>query len=229
MTDLATTVGWAEPTGTGSVVRALQDPTRREILLSFYADPEARTVDEVAASAGVHRTVAFGHLELLAGLGYLAVARRRGRLGKPAKLYRLSAPPISFHHPQRRFAELGRVLARALAGLGTGAREAAVASGFEQGRRLSAGASGLADALDRLQVVGADLMLTGDRVTVRNCVFREACPDARTIVCGVQAGIIAGAAAAAGVPVTVVPLGPTADGRGCEYTVQGTAGIPPEP
>ena len=33
------------------LVAALQDPTRRGILLAFYADPRPRSVDDVAAAA----------------------------------------------------------------------------------------------------------------------------------------------------------------------------------
>ena len=57
---------------------ALRDFTRRDILLRFYADGKARSVEEVAREAGVHRSMAVEHLERLVALGYLEVARRRG-------------------------------------------------------------------------------------------------------------------------------------------------------
>jgi predicted ArsR family transcriptional regulator len=220
----ATSGDWAPGPGLEGLVRALQDPTRRAILLSFYEEPgAARTVDEVAASAGVHRTVAFGHLELLAGLGYLTTDRRRGRPGKPAKLFRLAGTPLSFHHPQRRFLELGQLLAATLASLGSEGQSAASQAGFAEGLRLAAGAGDLVDAVARLEQVGAEFSLLGDRATARNCVFREACATARPVVCGIQAAMLAGAAAAAGRSVSVEPLGPTPDGRGCDYLLRATS------
>jgi predicted ArsR family transcriptional regulator len=72
---------------------ALRDFTRRDILLRFYAERKARSVDEVARASGIHRSVAFDHLERLVALGYLEVERRRGLPGKPAKIYRLTGGP----------------------------------------------------------------------------------------------------------------------------------------
>jgi predicted ArsR family transcriptional regulator len=71
-------------------IGALQDSTRRRILLDFYAHDGEWTVDDVAKAVGVHRTVAHRHLERLAALGYLEAGLRRGKQGKPAKFYRLA-------------------------------------------------------------------------------------------------------------------------------------------
>jgi len=79
-------------------VSALHDPTRRAILLDFYMTGAERTVDDVAKAARVHRTVAFSHLERLAALGYLSTSQLRGKSGKPAKLYRLTARPIELSY-----------------------------------------------------------------------------------------------------------------------------------
>src|SRR5919199_1173295 len=100
------------------VVSALADPTRRRVLLGFYADGRPRTVDEVAADVGVHRTVAFGHLERLAALGLLASEPRRGFRGKPAKLYRLGDGPLEGNPPPRRHTDLAALLATAVGRLG---------------------------------------------------------------------------------------------------------------
>src|SRR5712692_3930986 len=96
---------------------ALRDFTRRDILLRFYADRKARSVDEVARAASVHRSVAFEHLERLVSLGYLESERRRGLPGKPAKIYRLTAGPVQISHPMRRFDVLAEALGRLLEGL----------------------------------------------------------------------------------------------------------------
>ena len=75
------------------LLQALADSTRRQILTSLQARREAVTVDEVAAAQGIHRTVAFEHLELLARLGLLVRDSRAGfrgrRPGPTASLARL--------------------------------------------------------------------------------------------------------------------------------------------
>jgi predicted ArsR family transcriptional regulator len=76
-------------------LRALGDGTRRTIFLDFLDDPRDRTVDEVAAAAGIHRTAAFNHLERLAQLGYLATDRRRGRGASPPRSIAFASTPSS--------------------------------------------------------------------------------------------------------------------------------------
>src|SRR5258706_6041338 len=95
-------------------VAALQDMTRRDILYRFYSNPSPKTAAEVARSAGVHRSVAFDHLERLVALGYLESERRRGFPGKPANLYRLAHRPITVSHPPRQFGLLAQHLALSL-------------------------------------------------------------------------------------------------------------------
>src|SRR5919204_5599836 len=106
-------------------ISALQDRTRRRILLDFYVHRPDWTVDDVAKEMGIHRTVAHGHLERLVALGYLVSGQRRGRYGKPAKLYRLAGPQIDLSYPLRRFARLASILADSMQKRGPdGIREA---------------------------------------------------------------------------------------------------------
>lgn len=189
------------------VVAALQDPTRRGILLAFYADPTPRSVDDVAAAAGVHRTVAFGHLERLRALGFLQASQRRGLPGKPAKLYRLIAGPLQLHHPARQFAILAGLLAEGLRGMGDAGIAAAHAVGRRQGAALArqAGPDAPAGVLAPLSHLGGDYTVETDRVLARNCIFEEACACAPEIVCELHAGLIEGALGAAGVARRVTP------------------------
>jgi predicted ArsR family transcriptional regulator len=76
-------------------------------LLDFYAHEPEWTVDEVAQAVGLHRTVAHRHLERLVALGYLTSGQRRGKSGKPAKLYRLADQQIELSYPVRRWASSG--------------------------------------------------------------------------------------------------------------------------
>jgi predicted ArsR family transcriptional regulator len=200
------------------IVAALQDPTRRGILLSFYDEPGQRSVDDVAALAGIHRTVAFSHLERLVSLGFLATSRRRQRApGKPAKLYHLVAGPLQLHHPARQFATLAGLLAEGLQGLGPPGVAAAREAGRRQGTALSlAPASNPEDALLPLMLLGGDYQVRDQQVHARNCIFREACASAPEVVCQLHAGLIEGALAAAGTPRRVEPCGGAAHAA-CVY------------
>lgn len=201
---------------------ALRNPTRRRILLRFYDNPADRTIDEVAAVAGVHRTVAFQHLERLAALGYLATDRRRGHRGKPAKVYRLAHGPIELIHPARLHRQLAGLLARALDRLGGAGRAASRDAGRDFGGSLGARgvARGLEEALVPLATLGGRYVLEPEGVLVAvNCVFREACVGAPQVVCGLHAGLLEGVLAAAGQPHIAVPLGPR-PGEGCAFAME---------
>ena len=101
-------------------VSALQDPTRRQILLDFYVHQREWTTAEVAAAVGVHRTVAHAHLERLAALGYLIASQRRGTAGKPAKLYRLTDRQIELSYPIQAIRSAGRAVGPGIAHRRTG-------------------------------------------------------------------------------------------------------------
>src|SRR2546430_9962183 len=96
------------------LIRALADPTRRRILTSVQGRPEAVTVDEVAAAQGVHRTVAFEHLELLARLGLLVRDSRAGFRGRPARTYRFAGEAAEVSYPPRQHRLLAGLLAAAI-------------------------------------------------------------------------------------------------------------------
>jgi predicted ArsR family transcriptional regulator len=202
-------------------VIALGDQTRRRILLGFYEDPRGRTVDQVAAAAGVHRTVAFLHLERLASLGYLATDRRRGVPGKPAKVYRLAGGPVELSHPARLHRQLAGLLATALGRMGGAGRAAGREVGVEFGRSLGRPASGDPEALAPLEALGARYVLEPGAATLvaRNCLFEEACRQSPEVVCAVHAGVLEGVLGAAGRGHRVAPIGPRPDG-GCAFALE---------
>jgi predicted ArsR family transcriptional regulator len=198
---------------------ALGDPTRRAILLDLLGDPTPRTVDEVAGTAGVHRTVAFGHLERLSDLGFLVKSKRRGRLGKPAALYAAGSTPVSLQFPARQSTVLAGLLAAGLAEMGEPGRELARSVGRRFGSAAATGPAGsVAEALAPLQALGGDYRVRGTRIDAGNCVFREACAAASAVVCGLHAGILEGALRGAGIDVRVVPA-PVEPPAGCTYRV----------
>jgi len=166
---------------------ALRDFTRRDILLRFYSDPRPRSVDDVARTAGIHRSVAFDHLERLVALGYLEVERRRGLPGKPAKIYRLAAGPVQISHPMRRYDLLAETLA--------GALDAAliIEAGRTFGRSLARHrVTSLVAALEPMTELGAEYEIErSGRIVCHNCLFAEVCRRVPTI-CSFHAGVIEG-------------------------------------
>lgn len=222
----------------GSVAGALADSTRRRILVSFLDQPGPRTVDDVAVSVGVHRTVAFTHLERLTGLGLLTKARRRGRVGKPAAVYEAPQATISLQYPIRQFAILAGLLAGGLRRLGAGGVEAARASGRSFGEGLAAEATRAvgagarpatpAEALAPMRALGGDYALAGDRLRARGCLFLEACAEAPEIVCALHAGVIEGVLRQSGITATVDPAGSAVPGS-CDYALRTVPAAPGDP
>ena len=196
---------------------AIQDPTRRGILLNFYKTDEPLTVDQVATRSGVHRTVAFSHLERLTALGYLISSQRRGLPGKPAKLYqRASDAPLVFRYPARQFVALAKLLAVAVARSG---RQAAIDEARQWGASLLARRyDSLAAAVRALDFLGADYHLEDDgSLVARNCIFREVCASEPSLVCGMHSAILEGALTSAGFPVQVTAVDPPS--HTCNYTL----------
>lgn len=191
---------------------ALRDFTRRDILLRFYSDPRPRSVEDVARTSGIHRSVAFDHLERLVALGYLEVARRRGLPGKPAKIYRLAAGPVQISHPMRRYDLLAETLASALD----------VAAIKEAGRAFGRGLarpgpSSLPAAIEPMEELGAEYEIeAAGRIVCHNCLFAEVCRRAPNI-CSFHAGVIEGLTGLTG---GVRPLGFHGAG-GCAYILGG--------
>ena len=196
------------------LIRALADPTRRRILTSLQARPEAVTVDEVADAQGIHRTVAFEHLELLARLGLLVRGSRSGFPGRPARTYRFGGEAAEVSYPPRQHRLLAGLLAEAIAG-GTEPKRL----GEAYGRQLALGSRSESEAIARLEPLGADYQVVGNHIQARNCIFQEACISAREVVCGVQAGLLKGALAAAGSNRDVLPQGPDGGG-GCNFELR---------
>src|SRR5512133_116868 len=159
-------------------ISALQDPTRRRILLDFYVHQAEWTTAEVAEAVGVHRTVAHAHLERLVALGYLVSGQRRGTSGKPAKLYRLTGRQIELSYPVRRVARLAAELAQALRGM-SGGTGAARQAGRVYGASLVTKPAGSPEsALHQLAPLATEYVLADCEIVARNCILREACKQA---------------------------------------------------
>jgi predicted ArsR family transcriptional regulator len=197
-------------------ISALQDPTRRRILLDFYVHQSEWTTAEVAEAVGVHRTVAHDHLERLVALGYLVSGQRRGTSGKPAKLYRLAGRQIELSYPVRRFARLAAQLAQALREVPDGTVAAREAGRGYGASLITKRTDSPAAALRQLAPLGAEYLLTDGEVLARNCIFREACEQAEDIVCEFHAGILEGAFQKAGLGVRIAAFREYEE-KGCAY------------
>lgn len=206
---------------------ALRDFTRRDILLRFFADRNARSVDDVAREVGVHRSVAFEHLERLVALGYLEVAQRRGLPGKPAKIYKLIGGPVQISHPMRRYDVVAESLALAFGELGDIGSHAVRRAGRLYGQTLaSRDPRSTMDALEPMLEMGAEYELgSGDIIHCRNCLFAEVCRRA-PVICRFHAGIIEGLLGQPDPPVSVKVLG-FRDPYGCAYMLQAESAIEP--
>ena len=208
---------------------ALQDLTRRDILFRFYSDPSPKTAVEVGRTAGIHRSVAFDHLERLVGLGYLETQLRRGFPGKPAKLYRLAQGPITVSHPPRQFGLLAHQLALALEGFGAAGLAAAHAAGRRLAETLEPAGPGetVASCLLPLEALGAkyDLSSPGE-IVMLNCLFHESCvrsPAVRRFQAGLLEALLEPAR-----PGLRVEDFEISEGTSCRYrmTVPGEAARP---
>ena len=216
--------GMQEATGIGHdmerALGALRDFTRRDILLRFYSDPRPRSVEDVARSTGIHRSVAFDHLERLVALGYLEVQRRRGMPGKPAKIYRMAAGgPVLISHPMRRYDVLAEGLARSF---GESERDAVDIAevGRSFGRNLARPAvASLTEALEPMTEMGAEYDIDrSGRIVCSNCLFAEVCRRV-PVICSFHAGLIEGLSGLTSDP-GVQALGFHGNG-GCAYLVVG--------
>lgn len=201
-------------------ISALQDRTRRRILFDFYVHEREWTVDDVAEAVGVHRTVAHRHLERLVALGYLVTGQRRGRHGKPAKLYRLAGQQIDLSYPVRRFARLSALLGKSLSERGEDGIRAAREAGRRYGMSLVSKQADSAEAvLSQLAPLGAEyVMVDQDQVLAGNCIFREACAVAEDVVCELHAGLLEGAFQQAGLALHTEAVRDYSE-RGCAYLV----------
>ena len=205
---------------------ALRDFTRRDILLRFYADRKARSVDDVARESGVHRSVAFEHLERLVALGYLEVAHRRGLPGKPAKIYKLTGGPVQISHPMRRYDVVAESLAQAFDGLGDVGTHAVRRAGRAFGAQLARpGARSVTAALEPLVEMGSEYETRGGIVDCTNCLFAEVCRRA-PVICRFHAGVLEGILENSDVPMTVKAMG-FRDPYGCAYMLEEGDGVEP--
>lgn len=180
------------------------EPQRLRIADALRSRPQGFwTVDEVAPRQGLHRTVAFAHLEALVKAGLATKVSVKGGRGRPANAYRYSGGTIDLSYPPQRHRLLAQLLARAI-NSGSEPRVVARQFGVESG------------GLDRL---GGDYAIEDHTVHAQSCMFGGVCVTARDVVCGVHSGLIEGSLRAEGRVTSVLPIGPDGFG-GCSFRLQ---------
>jgi len=175
---------------------SLGDATRRRIydLVSAQTAPVSR--EEVAAAAGVGRTLAAYHLDRLAAEGLLVVTqeRRTGRsgpgAGRPAKLYARSQDEVSVSVPPRDYHVAARLLADAAAADTDGhTRRALTAAAQQLGRELAADDVPLEPLLRER---GYEPYDDDGVVRLRNCPFHAVAQRHPEVVCDMNLALLGG-------------------------------------
>ncbi|MET1009607.1 MAG: helix-turn-helix domain-containing protein [Gaiellaceae bacterium] len=194
--------------------RALADPSRARILRTLAEAGGPLDAHELAARVGLHPNTVRWHLGVLADAGFVSSSTEpRTRPGRPRVVFTATDEEAEGREDYRL---LAAILAGSLSGTETGAAVAEQA-GEAWGRflverpqpfaRLSAG-----DAADQvvrlLDEHGFEPERENGDVIMRRCPFRDLAEQHGDIVCSVHLGLIRGALAEIGAPVTATRLEP---------------------
>jgi len=193
-----------ERTASVTAVAALAEPTRRRLYEHVVRSPEPVSRDDVAGATGVSRPTTAFHLDRLVADGLLDVhyERRSGRTGpgagRPAKLYRRAAAPVSVSLPERHYDLAGDLLAAALAEADqSGERPVEVLDrrAFRRGQELAAeGAAqgGREGALRLLEEHGFEPRVEDGEIALANCPFHLLAQQHTALVCGMNLRLLEG-------------------------------------
>ena len=193
--------------------RALAEPSRARILETLADSSEALDANEIAARVGLHPNTVRWHLGVLADAGFVTSSPEpRARPGRPRIVFAAEAPTEG----REDYRLLAAILAGSLAGTEAGAA-AAEQAGEAWGRylverplpltRLTAG-----DAADQvvrlLDEHGFEPERENGCVLMRRCPFRDLAEQHGDVVCSAHLGLIRGALAEIGAPITATRLEP---------------------
>jgi len=183
------------------LLKALGDNTRYAIYLELARSPRPLATAEVAATLDLHPNTVRPHLERMREVGLLDVRPdTSGGVGRPQKLYELSAhsPSLGLEPPV--YPMVARMLLDVVVDLGVDA-EPAVEAGRRQGRVLAhspaAERGSCVDAtLCLLEDMGFDpASVTDDGVTTvafGHCPFAELAERNPEVVCSLHRGVLEG-------------------------------------
>ncbi|GIJ69453.1 helix-turn-helix transcriptional regulator [Virgisporangium ochraceum] len=197
---------------TVDAIGLLHEPVRRAVYEYVAAQSGPVGRDAVAGAVGIGRTLAAFHLDKLADAGLLAVsfARRAGRTGRPAKLYRRAADELAVSVPPRQYRMLAGALAEALEE--TGADAAAYAAAYRRGRAQPFPDDPEAQLETHLEALGYEPFVDGACIRLRNCPFGTVAEEFPPLVCGMNLGLVRGMLAGGGLPESLAELDPASEG-----------------
>jgi predicted ArsR family transcriptional regulator len=203
--------------------QVLASASRMAVLELLRSRDRAFGVAEVAEHVGLHQNTVRSHLNLLMESGY---ALRRSEApngpGRPRVVYEATATPDG----ERNYRLLAEVLAQHLLATSEHPGEAAVNAGrdwagLKQTRLKDSDVSAAgAQPSDSDQAVGVVVRMLGDigfapelsadrgSISLHRCPFRELAQSHPDVVCGAHLGMIQGALAELGAPVSATRLLP---------------------
>ena len=194
--------------------RALADPSRARILRTLAEADGPLDAHELAARVGLHPNTVRWHLGVLANAGFVSSSTEpRTRPGRPRVVLTATEEEAEGREDYRL---LAAILAGSISGTENGTA-AAERAGEAWGRflverprpfaRLSAG-----DAADQvvrlLDEHGFEPERENGDVLMHRCPFRDLAEQHGDVVCAVHLGLIRGALAEIGAPVTATRLEP---------------------
>jgi len=191
-----------------AITSAFGDPTRRNIYLLVREHPDGLTANEVAEAVGLHSNVARHHLEKLAGGSYLEVSQRSSHsAGRPAKIYRATAPELMLEFDVGHDDILITLLGKALSRLPDDeAAELAEEVGLEFGRQM---AQRMGDSTESQRSFRSALHVVADalsshgfaahaehdgkelRIVSGHCPFGDVAVE-HPVICAVDRGMVKG-------------------------------------
>jgi predicted ArsR family transcriptional regulator len=190
-------------------VGALADPVRRRCYRLVVDAPAPIGKDEVAAEAGIGRSLATYHLDRLVDDGLLSVSfeRRSGRqgpgAGRPAKLYRATEAEVSVQLPPRDDTLLARLLAAAIEADESGTtHDALMRVARTEGERAAPelGRGDRKAVMSTLDSRGYSPCLRDGEIRLRNCPFHHLVEQHRELVCGLNLELLSAAVNGARAP-----------------------------
>lgn len=201
--------------------RALSDWTRVTLLEELRQAPSPLDAQELAERAGIHVNTVRFHLEVLTRAGLVvSEVERRSRRGRPRRLWRATADA----GPEAGYRMLAEALAGYLEHSAPDAEQLGLQIGSAWGARLvrADGAEvegGLHRVLGLLARLGfsPELAEVGgrSRINLHHCPFLEVASGNRRLVCSAHLGLLRGALAEVGAPVTVSDLEPLVEPSLC--------------
>ena len=203
--------------------RALAGWTRVALLTSLRKSASPLDVRELAKDMGVHVNTVRFHLEVLAKAGLVSSEfEHRPRRGRPRQVWRATATVTP--GPEERYRMLAEVLAGYLQASVQEPGKLGLEIGTAWGTQLAntqvenprQGLDGVVDMLARLGF-SPEQVDTPDEIQLqlRSCPFLEVARGNSQLVCSAHLGLLRGALAEAGVPLTAKSLNPLVEPSLC--------------